>query len=209
MSDGAFLRALADCIVGLTMEGGGQGNTTRRRQDKSGSPVVIQALDRACLSPCRLGRVACRSAGIMPMISMELAALSTLPPRSPRMSGSGEDFRVRPGRIRSTRAGKSKSFVNQVLRAAKKAGHTASQSGAGKPTGLGRSTFGRGRLAFSRNRLFTPQPPRRGEGPDRAPSGPRLPLRADVGACRLSEARGRYARRREGAHVRCRDRPRR
>jgi type IV secretory pathway VirD2 relaxase len=72
------------------------------------------------------------------------------------MSGSGEDFRVRPGRIRSTRAGKSKSFVNQVLRAAKRAGHTAPQSGPRKPTGLGRSTFGRGRLAFSRNRLFTP-----------------------------------------------------
>jgi type IV secretory pathway VirD2 relaxase len=70
------------------------------------------------------------------------------------MSGSGEDFHVRPGRIRSTRAGKSKSFVNQVLRAAKRAGHTAPQSGPGKPTGLGRSTFGRGRLAFSRNRLF-------------------------------------------------------
>ncbi len=70
------------------------------------------------------------------------------------MSGSGEDFRVRPGRIRGTRAGKSKSFVNQVLRAAKRAGHTAPQSGPGKPTGLGRSTFGRGRLAFSRNRLF-------------------------------------------------------
>ena len=70
------------------------------------------------------------------------------------MSGSGEDFRVRPGRIRSTRSGKSKSFVNQVLRAAKRAGHTAPQSGPGKPTGLGRSTFGRGRLAFGRNRLF-------------------------------------------------------
>ena len=53
MSDGAFLRALADCIVGLTMEGAGEGNTTRRRLDKSGSPDVIQALDRACLSPCR------------------------------------------------------------------------------------------------------------------------------------------------------------
>jgi len=71
------------------------------------------------------------------------------------MSDSGEDFRVRPGRIRSTRAGKSKSFVNQVLRAAKKAGHTASTNGAGKRSGVGRSTFGRGRLAFSRNRLFT------------------------------------------------------
>src|SRR5271166_2642603 len=71
------------------------------------------------------------------------------------MSGSGEDFRVRPGRIGGARARKSKSFVNQVLRAAKRAGHTAAQSGRGKPTGFGRSTFGRGRLAFSRSRLFS------------------------------------------------------
>jgi hypothetical protein len=53
VSGSAFLRALADCIVGLTMAGGGEGNTTKRRLDKSGSPDVIQALDRACLSPCR------------------------------------------------------------------------------------------------------------------------------------------------------------
>lgn len=72
------------------------------------------------------------------------------------MSDSGENFRVRPGRIRSTRTAKSKSFVNQVLRAAKKAGHTASHAGGGKHrSGLGRSTFGRGRIAFSRNRLFS------------------------------------------------------
>jgi len=71
------------------------------------------------------------------------------------MSDSGEDFRIRPGRIRGTRAGKQKSFINQVLRAAKKAGHSGSQTGAGKRTGLGRSTFGRGRIAFSRNRLFS------------------------------------------------------
>ena len=67
-----------------------------------------------------------------------------------------DDFRVRLGRIRSTRTGKTKSFVNQVLRAAKRAGHTAPQSGPGRPSGLGHSTFGRGRLAFSRNRLFSP-----------------------------------------------------
>jgi hypothetical protein len=53
VSDRVFLRALADCIVGLTMEGDGGGNTTKRRLDKSGSPDVIQALERACLSPCR------------------------------------------------------------------------------------------------------------------------------------------------------------
>eukprot|EP01037_Dinobryon_pediforme_P014273 gene14274-14394_t len=71
------------------------------------------------------------------------------------MNRNGEDFRIRPGRIRSTRAGKTKSFVNQVLRAAKKAGHQAAMTGAGKRTGLGRSTFGRGRIAFSHNRLFS------------------------------------------------------
>ncbi len=74
------------------------------------------------------------------------------------MNDSGDEFRIRPGRIRSTRVGKPKSFVNQVLRAAKKAGHTATQPGAARrSSGFGRSTFGRGRIAFSRNRLFSPQ----------------------------------------------------
>lgn len=74
------------------------------------------------------------------------------------MNDSGKEFRIRPGRIRSTRIGRPKSFINQVLRAAKKAGHTAAQPGAARQTsGFGRSTFGRGRIAFSRNRLFSPQ----------------------------------------------------
>ena len=47
------------------------------------------------------------------------------------MSETRNDFRVRLGRIRNTRTGKSKSFVNQVLRAAKKAGHQAAETGAG------------------------------------------------------------------------------
>ncbi len=73
------------------------------------------------------------------------------------MSGDDSDFRIRPGRIRSKSGARPKSFINQVLRAAKKAGHTATpSSGSGKRTsGLGRSTFGRGRIAFSRNRLFS------------------------------------------------------
>ncbi len=70
------------------------------------------------------------------------------------MSDGGEEFRVQPGRIRGARAGRPKSFINRVLRAAKKAGHQASQTGAGKRTGLGCSSFGRGRIAFSRSRLF-------------------------------------------------------
>jgi len=72
------------------------------------------------------------------------------------MSGDDSDFRIRPGRIRSKSGATPKSFINQVLRSAKKAGHIATpSSGSGKRApGFGRSTFGRGRIAFSRNRLF-------------------------------------------------------
>lgn len=73
------------------------------------------------------------------------------------MSVGDSDLRIRPGRIRSTRAPKPKSFINQVLRAAKKAGHTSGQAAAGRrAAAYGRSTFGRGRLSFSRARLFSP-----------------------------------------------------
>ncbi|SFV19971.1 relaxase/mobilization nuclease domain-containing protein, partial [Bradyrhizobium arachidis] len=73
------------------------------------------------------------------------------------MSVGDSDLRIRPGRIRSTRSPKPKSFINQVLRAAKKAGHTSGQAVAGRRSAAyGRSTFGRGRLAFSRARLFSP-----------------------------------------------------
>ncbi|PZV36410.1 relaxase/mobilization nuclease domain-containing protein [Mesorhizobium kowhaii] len=75
------------------------------------------------------------------------------------MSEGDSDFRVRPGSVRSTRAPKAKSFVNQVLRAAKRAGHTDGASNAASRNGrspvLGRSSFGRGRINFSRNRLFS------------------------------------------------------
>ena len=63
------------------------------------------------------------------------------------MTRRENDFRARPGRIRdSTRGGrKAKSFVAQVMRAAKKAGHTGKSFGSG--AGKGRSRFGRGRRA--------------------------------------------------------------
>ena len=56
------------------------------------------------------------------------------------MSGN-DDFRIRPGRIRSTRAAHAKPFLAQALQAAQKAG--------GLPRGGHRrgSTFGRGRAA--------------------------------------------------------------
>lgn len=52
-----------------------------------------------------------------------------------------DDFRIRPGRIRSTRAPKAKSFLAQALRAAQKAGGLSHG-------GVRRSgSFGRGRAA--------------------------------------------------------------
>lgn len=73
------------------------------------------------------------------------------------MTNGDSDLRIRSGRIRSTRAPKPKSFINQVLRAAKKAGHTSGQVGLGRRSAAyGRSTFGRGRLSFGRSRLFSP-----------------------------------------------------
>jgi type IV secretory pathway VirD2 relaxase len=71
------------------------------------------------------------------------------------MNKDDGDVKVRPGRIRSTRSPQAKSFLNQVLRAAKTAGHVSGQTGGGKGP-AGRSGFGRGRIRFSRSRLFTP-----------------------------------------------------
>ena len=48
------------------------------------------------------------------------------------MSDGERNFNVRPGRIRSTRAPRQKSFLNQVLRAAQKVGHTSSYKASGK-----------------------------------------------------------------------------
>ena len=71
------------------------------------------------------------------------------------MSDGDNDFRIRTGRIRSTRTPRPKSFINQVLRAAKRAGHVPSGTAASRKAGYGRSTFGRGRISFSRTRLFS------------------------------------------------------
>lgn len=67
----------------------------------------------------------------------------------------GEDeFRIRPGRIRSTRAQAARPFIAQALAAAQKAGARVSRSGRISPGN--RSTFGRGRTASVRaNRLLT------------------------------------------------------
>ena len=63
------------------------------------------------------------------------------------MSQRDNDIRIKPGRIRDkgSSARRAKNFVGQVMRAAKKAGHTGNHF---KTSGgrAGRSTFGRGRF---------------------------------------------------------------
>lgn len=64
------------------------------------------------------------------------------------------EFRIRPGRIRSSGAQRSRSFIAQALAAAQKAGGHVSRSG--RISAGGRSRFGRGRTAsVQANRLLT------------------------------------------------------
>jgi type IV secretory pathway VirD2 relaxase len=64
------------------------------------------------------------------------------------------DFRIRPGRIRSTRAQQARPFIAQALAAAQKAGGRVSRSGRISPGN--RSRFGRGqRASIQANRLLT------------------------------------------------------
>ena len=58
------------------------------------------------------------------------------------------EFRIRPGRIRSTRAQQARPFVAQALAAAQKAGGRVSRSG--RITSGNGSRFGRGRVASVR-----------------------------------------------------------
>lgn len=69
------------------------------------------------------------------------------------MSDDKDDFRLRPGRIRNARSGKPKTFLNEVLRAAKKASSHSTVSIGGSGVAIGRSTFGRGRNVFGRSRI--------------------------------------------------------
>ena len=69
------------------------------------------------------------------------------------MSDDKDDFRLRPGRIRSARSGKPKTFLNEVLRATKKASSHSTVSIGGSGVAIGRSTFGRGWNVFGRSRI--------------------------------------------------------
>lgn len=70
------------------------------------------------------------------------------------MMSAEDDFRIRPGRIRSTRAQQARPFIAQALAAAQKAGGAVSRQGRIGPGN--RSRFGRGqRAAVQANRLLT------------------------------------------------------
>jgi type IV secretory pathway VirD2 relaxase len=65
-----------------------------------------------------------------------------------------DDFRVRPGRIRSTRAQRARPFIAQALAAAQRAGGSVSRKGTIGPGH--RSRFGRGqRASIQANQLIT------------------------------------------------------
>ncbi|HLH87265.1 MAG TPA: DUF3363 domain-containing protein [Xanthobacteraceae bacterium] len=65
-----------------------------------------------------------------------------------------DDFRIRPGRIRSTRAQRARPFIAQALAAAQRAGGSVSRNGTIGPGH--RSRFGRGqRASVQANRLIT------------------------------------------------------
>ncbi|MGM5030034.1 relaxase/mobilization nuclease domain-containing protein [Tardiphaga sp. 862_B3_N4_1] len=67
---------------------------------------------------------------------------------------SDDDFRIRPGRIRSSGAQRTRPFISQALAAAQKAGGSVSRKGKIGPNN--RSRFGRGqRASVQANRLIT------------------------------------------------------
>ncbi|MGE0457790.1 MAG: relaxase/mobilization nuclease domain-containing protein [Bauldia sp.] len=67
---------------------------------------------------------------------------------------SEDDFRIRPGRVRSTSAQRARPFIAQALAAAQRAGGSVSRKGAIGPGH--RSRFGRGqRASLQANRLIT------------------------------------------------------
>jgi type IV secretory pathway VirD2 relaxase len=71
------------------------------------------------------------------------------------MSSDENEFKILLGRIGNQ--GRDRSFISEVLRAAKKAGEGDSYAGRKQSSRHGRSTFGRGRTAFGRSRLFAAQ----------------------------------------------------
>src|SRR5580658_772106 len=86
--------------------------------------------------------------GNLPMISTPKRHAPTNSGRATTMPNRDDELRIRPGRIQhGNRGGKRPtSFVGEVMRAAKKAGHAGRDFG-GPGGSKRRSTFGRGRRA--------------------------------------------------------------
>ena len=120
------------------------------------------------------------------------------------MTTRDDDLRVRPGRIRHGNRGRQapKTFVGEVMRAAKKAGHIGNSFRSSRGAER-RSRFGRGRRAASRS--VAAISPVGGSSSRRASCAirARVPLGAAGQAHRLSQARRRDPRRRRRADVRC------
>lgn len=72
------------------------------------------------------------------------------------MNARDDDLRIRPGRVRDRGQGRGRprSFVEQVIGATRRAGHTG--PGSGSSGGRSRSGFGRGRAAAARMGLRSP-----------------------------------------------------
>jgi hypothetical protein len=104
-----------------------------------------------------------------------------------------DDFRIRPGRIKHGNHGTKhpKSFVGQMMRAAKKEGHVG--NGFTSSPGRSRSRFGCGRRAAVSVRLRSSARRVVMKAAHRASSWDTLPFSAAAQAYRLSEVRGRYA----------------
>ena len=69
------------------------------------------------------------------------------------MNKTDDSFTLRPGRVRSPSLGRELTHIDQVLLAAKKTGNRS----AAKKRTQGFSSFGRGRIAYGRSRLFSSQ----------------------------------------------------
>ena len=105
------------------------------------------------------------------------------------MTTRDDDLRIRPGRIQHGNKGAKRplTFVGEVMRAAKKAGHTG-KNFRGASGSKGRSTFGRGRTRGTLPVIAIARAAGRHNDPHRAPPGQALYGRAARQACRLSEA---------------------
>ena len=119
------------------------------------------------------------------------------------MTTRDDDFNPRPGRIHHGNQGakRPKSFVGEVMRAAKKAGHRGQTFR--RSSGLRRPFDLRPRAAGGAvPGLPIVRPARRRHGPDRAPPWRSISFRAALEASRLPEARRSDPRRRRRPDVR-------